>query len=105
MRAELYQVVSCNNVSEVLAGQTGTFIAVPKGSTEIPSNALCIRSHQAGSILGICALDGNEYELMKVSDSPFVPVLDAAARAANHWHERQFASETQQGLKKMTVTA
>ena len=64
-------------------------------------NSLCIRTHEGGSILGISTLDGKEYDLVKVSESPFVPVLEAATKAANHWHQRQFTSEAQQGLKKM----
>lgn len=100
-KTELYEVVSSNNLSEILAGETGTFIAVPRGSTDIPVNSLCIRTHEGGSILGISTLDGKEYDLVKVSESPFVPVLEAATKAANHWHQRQFTSEAQQGLKKM----
>lgn len=104
-KADVYQVVSSNNLSEILSGETGTFIAVPRGSTDIPMNSLCIRAHEAGSILGITTLDGTEYDLLKVSESPFVPVLEAATKAANHWHERQFTSQAQQGVKKMAKAA
>jgi hypothetical protein len=104
-KTDLYQVVSSNNLSEILMGETGTFIAVPRGSTDIPANSLCIRTHETGSILGITTVEGREYDLLKVSESPFVPVLEAFTKAANHWHERQFTSQAQQGLKKMVKTA
>ena len=86
--------------SDILTGETGTFVAVPRGSTDIPASALCIRAHAGGSILGISTLDGKEYDLMKVSESPFVPVLEAAAKAANHWHKRQLASQAQVSPRK-----
>jgi len=35
-KTELYHVVSSNNLSEILTGETGTFVAVPRGSTDIP---------------------------------------------------------------------
>jgi hypothetical protein len=104
-KTDLYQVVSSNNLSEILLGETGTFIAVPRGSTDIPMNSLCIRTSEAGSILGITTAEGREYDLLKVSESPFVPVLEAFTKAANHWHERQFTSQAQQGLKKMAKAA
>lgn len=104
-KTELYQVITSNNVSETLSGETGTFVAVPRGSTDIPMNALCIRTHEAGSILGICTLDGREYDMLKVSESPFVPVLEAATKAANHWHQRQFTSQSQQSLRKLSKAA
>lgn len=104
-KTELFEVISSNNLSEILSGETGTFVAVPRGSTDIPVNALCIRTHEAGSVLGISTLDGREYDLLKVSDSPFVPVLEAATKAANHWHQRQFTSPAQQGVKKMARAA
>ena len=104
-KTELYHVVTSNNLSEILTGETGTFVAVPRGSTDIPANALCIRSHQEGSILGISTADGTEYDLLKVSDSPFVPVLEAFTKAANHWHQRQFTSQAQVGPKRMAKAA
>jgi hypothetical protein len=104
-RTELFEVVSSNNLTEILSGETGTFIAVPRGSADIPMNALCIRTHEQGSVLGICTLDGREYDLLKVSESPYLPVLEAATKAANHWHQRQFTSGAQQGSKKMTTRA
>lgn len=104
-KTELYQVFPSNNITEILNGETGTFVAVPRGSTDIPMNSLCIRTHEAGSILGLCTLDGREYDLLKVSESPFLPVLEAATKAANHWHERQFTSPVQQGAKKMVRAA
>ncbi len=104
-KTELYQVVSSNNLSEILTGETGTFVAVPRGSSDIPANSLCVRAHEAGSILGISTLDGKEYDLLKVSDSPFVPVLEAATKAANHWHQRQYTSASQTGMRKMAKAA
>lgn len=97
--------MSSNNLTEILSGETGTFIAVPRGSSDIPVNALCIRTHEQGSVLGISTLDGREYDLLKVSDSPYLPVLEAATKAANHWHQRQFTSRAQQGAKKMSSAA
>jgi hypothetical protein len=105
MKTELYEVVTSNNLSEILAGETGTFLAVPRGSTDIPANALCIRAHEGASILGISTLDGQEYDLFKVSESPFVPVLEAATKAANHWHRRQFTSQAQVSPRKMAKAA
>ena len=104
-KTELYNVVSSNNLSEILTGETGTFVAVPRGSTDIPLNSLCIRVHEGGSILGVSTLEGNEYDLMKVSESPFVPVLEAATKAANHWHRRQFTTQAQQGPRKIAKAA
>jgi hypothetical protein len=104
-KTELYEVVTSNNLSEILTGETGTFIAVPRGSADIPATALCVRAHESGSILGISTLDGNEYDLMKVSESPFVPVLEAATKAANHWHKRQFTSQAQVSPKRMAAKA
>ncbi len=104
-KSDLYEVVSSNNLSEILTGETGTFVAVPRGSTDIPANALCIRAHEAGSILGISTVDGTEYDLLKVSESPFVPVLEAFTKAANHWHRRQFSSQMQTTPRRMTKAA
>jgi hypothetical protein len=104
-KTELYEVVTSNNLSEILTGETGTFVAVPRGSTDIPANALCIRAHEAGSILGISTVDGTEYDLLKVSESPFVPVLEAFTKAANHWHKRQFTSQAQVSPRKMAAKA
>lgn len=104
-RNDLYQVFSSNNLTEILTGDSGTYVAVPRGSTDLPMNSVCIRTHEQGSILGICTLDGREYDLVKVSDSPFLPVLEAAAKAANHWHERQFTSASQQGSRKLAKAA
>ena len=104
-KTELYHVVSSNNLSEILTGETGTFVAVPRGSTDIPLNSLCIRAHEGGSILGVSTLEGDEYDLMKVSESPFVPVLEAATKAANHWHRRQFNTQAQQGTRKIAKAA
>ena len=38
-KTEVFEVVSSNNLSEILTGETGTFVAVPRGSTDIPANA------------------------------------------------------------------
>jgi hypothetical protein len=104
-KTDLYQVLPSNNITEILNGETGTFVAVPRGSTDMPMNSLCIRTHEAGSIPGICTLDGREYDLLKVSESPFVPVPEAATKTADHWHERKFTSPVQQGAKKLARAA